>query len=117
MSVYIYGKSPRDSQFYFRLVDNNNKTILASTEGYQTEQGCLNGIASVKQNSPYDRSYQKFRGNDLKYYFTIKASNGEPIGRSEGYDSEYGRDRGIENCKQEGPRATTRRVDSYSSVS
>jgi uncharacterized protein YegP (UPF0339 family) len=95
-------------------MDNNNETILASTEGYNTKQGCLNGIDSVKKHSPYDQSYRKFPGADLKYYFTLQASNGEAIGKSEGYNTSSGRDRGIDNCKKEAPYAGIRELTSYS---
>src|SRR5690242_13138193 len=98
MSTYYYGQSSRDSKWYFRLRDNNNEIILSSTEGYNTKQGCLNGIESVKKHSPYDQYYNTFIGADNNYYFTLHASNGEPIGKSEGYKSSYGRDQGKENC-------------------
>lgn len=113
MSTYFYGQSAKDSKYYFRLRDNNDEIILASTEGYNSEQGCLIGINSVKQNSPYDHNYRKFIGNDGKYYFTLKAGNGEPIGKSEGYNSESNCDRGIENCKKEAPGASTVKLASF----
>ena len=113
MSKYFYGKSARDSKFYFRLKDNNNETILSSTEGYNSEQGCLQGIDSVKRNSPYDHNYLRFIGSDGKSYFTLKAGNEEPIGKSEGYNSNSNRDKGIENCKKEAPYASTVKVDNF----
>ena len=113
MSIYIYGKSAKDSKYYFRLRDNNNEIILASTEGYNLEAGCLLGIDSVKRNSPDDHNYRRFIGNDGKSYFTLKATNGEPIGKSEGYNNDSNRDRGIENCKKEAPLAPTKKVDDF----
>jgi uncharacterized protein YegP (UPF0339 family) len=56
MSAFYYGKSLNDHEYYFRLRDNNNETILSSTEGYQTEQACLIGIAAVKKNAPDDNN-------------------------------------------------------------
>jgi uncharacterized protein len=103
MAVYFFGQSSRDFKWYFRLRDSNNEIILASTEGYNSKQGCLNGIDSVKKHSIHDVYYRKFIGNDSKFYFTLVASNGEPIGKSEGYNSIQSRDKGIENCKKEGP--------------
>jgi uncharacterized protein len=110
MGTFYYGQSSKDLKYYFRLKDGNNETILSSTEGYNTKQGCLNGIDSVKRNAPYDHNYKKFIGNDMKYYFTLHAANGEPIGKGEGYNSSYNRDRGIENCKSEAPSASLREV-------
>lgn len=110
MSKFYYGQSSKNSQWYFRLKDNNNETILTSSEGYNSRQGCLNGIDSVKRHSPYEQYYKSFTGTDMKYYFTLYAANGEAIGKSEGYNSSYGRDMGKDNCKREAPTATVHEV-------
>jgi uncharacterized protein YegP (UPF0339 family) len=69
----------------------------------------------VKKHSGNDQNYKSFQGADAKYYFSLHASNGEKIGKSEAYNSAYGRDRGKENCKQEGPYASSKEVTgSYS---
>ena len=110
-ATFEYWLSSNDSQYWFTLKeDGNREPILASTEGYKTEQGCLNGIASTKTNAPYDHNYNKFSGADGKYYFTLRAGNYEPISKSEGYNSSYNRDRGIENCKIEAPKAAVKKV-------
>ena len=113
MSAFYYGKSRNDQQYYFRLRDNNNETILSSTEGYQTEQACLTGIAAVKKNAPEDSNYKRFNGTDAKYYFTLRASNYEPIGKSEGYNTAQSRDGGIENCKKEAPGAEVKKLEAF----
>ena len=110
-ATFEYWQSPKDSQYWFHLKeDGNGKIIIASTEGYKTEQGCLNGIASSKRNAPFDHNYERFMGRDGKYYFTLRAGNNEPVSRSEGYDSAYNRDRGIENCKIEAPKAPVKKI-------
>lgn len=115
MASYYYGLSTKDNKWYFRLKDNNNETILSSTEGYYSKQACLNGIDSVKRHSGSDSNYKSFVGNDNRYYFSLHAINGEKIGKSEAYNTAYSRDRGKENCKQEGPFASTKEVvGSYS---
>ncbi|PHJ39520.1 hypothetical protein P378_02965 [Desulforamulus profundi] len=38
-------------QFRFRLIAKNGE-IIAQSEGYDTKQGCENGIQSVKENAP-----------------------------------------------------------------
>ena len=105
MATYFFRQSSNDSKWYFKLKDSNNETILSSTEGYNIKQGCLNGIDAVKRHSPNEQYYKTFIGQDGKYYFTLIASNGEPIGKSEGYNSSYARDKGKENCKSEAPFA------------
>jgi uncharacterized protein YegP (UPF0339 family) len=109
-STFYYWQSKTDNQFWFHLKeDGNHEIILSSTEGYKTEQGCLNGIASTKKNAPDDSNYKKIPGNDGKYYFTLRAGNYEPVSRSEGYNTESGRDKGIQNCKIEAPGAPVRK--------
>ncbi len=112
MAKFFYGQSSKNLQWYFRLKDNNNETILSSTEGYMTKQGCLNGIDSVKKHSPHEQYYKSFLGADSKYYFTLLATNREPIGKSEGYNTSAGRDKGKENCKNEAPTATVHELTS-----
>jgi uncharacterized protein len=110
-ATFEYWLSSKDLQFWFHLrEDGNRKIIVASTEGYKTEQSCLNGIDSTKRNAPFDHNYNKFTGNDEKYYFTLRAGNNEPVSKSEGYDSAYNRDKGIENCKVEAPRASVKKI-------
>jgi uncharacterized protein YegP (UPF0339 family) len=105
-AVFEYWYNNKDSQYWFHLRERgNSEIIIASTEGYKTEQGCLNGIASTKRHAPFDYNYNRFLGSDAKSYFTLRANNNEPIGKSEGYNSSYNRDRGIENCKVEAPPA------------
>jgi uncharacterized protein YegP (UPF0339 family) len=102
MATYYYGQSAKDSKWYFRLKDNNNETILSSTEGYNSKQSCLGGIESVKRHSDNDNNYTSFTGTDGQFYFSLHSNNYEKIGKSEAYHTAYGRDRGKENCKQEG---------------
>jgi len=105
MATFYFGQSSKDNKWYFRLRANNNEIILASTEGYNSKQGCLVGITSVKTHAPHEQYYKRFTGSGSKYYFTLHASNGEPIGRSEGYNSAQGRDNGIDVCKREAASA------------
>ena len=105
MSTYYYYKSVKDQQWYFRLRDNNHEIILSSTEGYKTRQGCRDGIDSVKRHSSSNHFYKKGIDNNHKYFFTLYASNGEKIGKSESYNTESSRDAGLANCQKEAPNA------------
>ena len=93
-----------DEQFYFRLQAENGEPILAS-EGYVAKSGCENGIASVKENAPLDERYERKTSTNDKPYFVLKAANGEPIGKSEIYESEASRENGIEAVKRVAPTA------------
>nr|WP_294931929.1 YegP family protein [uncultured Flavobacterium sp.] len=95
-----------NGEFQFNLKAGNGQTILTS-EGYSTKAACSNGIESVKTNSKDDSRYDKKESSNGKFYFTLKASNGQIIGSSEMYESASGRDNGIESVKTNAPDAET----------
>jgi len=97
-------KKRTNGEFMFNLKAGNGEIILTS-EGYNSKQGCENGIDSVKTNATDNDNYDKKRSSNDKYYFTLKASNGEIIGRSEMYEASQGRDNGIESVKANAPGA------------
>ena len=93
-------------EFRFRLRSKGNgEIILQSTEGYDSKQGCLKGIASVKANAPIDARYKRLNSTSNQYYFRLDASNGEPLGRSEMYNSTQARENGIAAVKRDAPDA------------
>jgi uncharacterized protein YegP (UPF0339 family) len=96
-------KSTANSQYYYRLRATNGETIL-NGEGYTSKQGCLNGIAAVKANAPYDSRYDR-RDGFLNYTFNLQAANGEIVGRSENYTERAARENGIAAVKRDAPTA------------
>ena len=105
MSKFVIFKGS-NGNYYFHLKAGNGEKVLAS-EGYAYKSSCQNGIASVKENAPYDSRYEKKTSYNGKYYFVLKAANGESIGTSEMYETSYSRDNGIEVIKKEAPGALT----------
>lgn len=95
-------KTGSNSQYYFNLKADNGQTILSS-EGYTTKTSCQNGIDSVKANAKSDSNYDKRTSSNGKYYFNLKAANGQVIGTSEMYETSSGRDNGIESVKTNAP--------------
>jgi uncharacterized protein YegP (UPF0339 family) len=93
-----------NGEFQFNLKAGNGQTILSS-EGYSSKSACSNGIESVKTNSQDDSRYEKKESTNGKYYFSLKAGNGQIIGSSEMYESAAGRDNGIESVKTNAPDA------------
>ena len=92
------------SEFRYRLLARNGENILYG-EGYNSKQGCLNGVRSVKENAPFDSRYERKISVNGQYYFVLKAGNGEPIGMSETYTTKSARDNGIEAVKKTAPTA------------
>ena len=97
-------KTGTNGQYYFSLKADNGQKILAS-EGYTTKAACTNGIDSVKANAKDEAKYERKTSTNSKYYFTLKASNGQIIGTSEMYETAAGRDGGIESVKTNAPGA------------
>lgn len=93
-----------NGEFQFNLKAGNGQVILAS-EGYTTKAACENGIESVKKNSQDDARFERLTSKNDKYYFLLKASNGQAIGSSEMYESVASRDNGIESVKKNAPDA------------
>jgi uncharacterized protein YegP (UPF0339 family) len=97
-------KTGKDGQHYFNLTASNGQVIL-SGEGYTSTAAMKNGIESVKKNAPDDNRYDRETSKNGKFYFNLKASNGQVIGKSEMYESIASRDNGIESVKKNAPEA------------
>ena len=99
-------------KFRFRVVAENGQNV-ASSEAYEQYASCLKGINSVKKNcrsevedlTINDRKvlnpkYQVFKDAADKFRFRLKASNGEIIAQSEGYETKDACRNGIEVVKR-----------------
>jgi len=93
------------TEYRYRLLASNGENILYG-EGYKTNQGCRNGISSVKLHSPFDSNYQRLVAKNGLPYFVLRANNNEPIGVSETYSSSQSREKGIEAVKNYAPSAS-----------
>ena len=93
-----------NGEFQFTLKADNGQVILAS-EGYTAKSNCSNGIESVRKNAADDGRYERKTAVNGKFHFNLKAANGQIIGSSQMYESEAGRDNGIESVKKNAPAA------------
>src|SRR5687768_3168009 len=94
-----------NGEFQFNLKAGNGQTILSS-EGYSTKANCDNGIESVRKNSQDDSKFDRKTSTNGKFYFNLKATNGQIIGTSEMYETEANRDNGTDSVKANAPEAT-----------
>jgi len=83
-----------NGEYQFNLSADNGQTILSS-EGYSSKSGCTNGIESVKKNSQSKDNFEQLVAKNGKFYFNLKAGNGQVIGTSQMYESEDGCVNGI----------------------
>nr|WP_293842169.1 YegP family protein [uncultured Arsenicibacter sp.] len=95
----------KNGEYQFNLKATNGQVILAS-EGYTTKAACENGIESVKKNAADDARFDRKESSNGKFYFNLKAGNGQVIGSSEMYETVASRDNGIESVKKNAPEAT-----------
>ena len=84
----------KNDEWYFRLRSTNARIVLQS-EGYTSRAGAENGVDSVQKNSQNADRFEKRESKNGKYYFVLKAGNGQIIGNSQMYASTSGRDGGI----------------------
>lgn len=94
-----------NGEFQFNLKAGNGQVILTS-EGYSSKAACMNGVESVRTNSSDDNRYDRKESTNGKYYFSLKAGNGQVIGSSQMYESQASRDNGIESVKTNAPDAS-----------
>jgi uncharacterized protein YegP (UPF0339 family) len=95
----------KNGDFHFNLKAGNGQVILSS-QGYSSKDGCLNGIESVKKNAADENKFEKKVSTNGKFYFNLKAGNGQIIGSSEMYESEAGCDNGIASVQKNAPEAS-----------
>ncbi len=93
-----------NSEYQFNLKAGNSEIILTS-EGYTTKDSCKKGIESVKVNSQTDSRYDRRIAVSGKFYFVLKAGNGEIIGRSQYYTTKQGMESGVSSVKENAPDA------------
>ena len=109
------------SGFKFDLKAGNGE-VIATSEVYESEAACKNGIASVARNAPVANvenqpnegyavekcpKFEVYTDKAGEYRFRLKATNGQIIAVSEGYTSEAGCLNGVESVKKNAADAET----------
>ncbi len=92
--------------FRFRLKEKSGKVILSS-EGYTQKTNCQKGISSVKRNSKNEDRFELKQSSGKKWFFNLKAGNGQIVATSENYDSETNAKNGIKVVMSSAPSADT----------
>ena len=97
-----------------------NGEVIATSEVYNSEASCKNGIASVQKNAPVaaveDQTaegyavqkhpkFEVYADKAGEFRFRLKATNGQVIAVSEGYKALKSCLNGIESVKKNAPEA------------
>ncbi|HRI45226.1 MAG TPA: YegP family protein [Fimbriimonadaceae bacterium] len=93
-----------NGEYKFNLKAGNGQIILTS-ELYKEKRSAIAGAESVKANADDDGRYQRKTASDGSPFFSLTATNGQVIGRSEMYSSESAMENGIASVKANGPEA------------
>ena len=106
-ATYELKHGANGEKYRFNLKSANGEVILVS-ETYESKQGALNGIESVRKHSADEVHFERKSSKRAEPYFVLKAANGEIIGMSEMYSSEAACENGIASVKKNGPVAQLR---------
>lgn len=74
----------RDGRFRFHLLAKNGQKVLVS-QGYASERGAYDGIASVRANATNNARVELRESSDAQWYFVVKGGNGAVVATSELY--------------------------------
>lgn len=95
-------KTAKTGKVHFNLKASNGQIILTS-EKYETRKAAEKGIESVRKNAVNDKRFERKTAKDGSPYFVLKASNGEPIGKSEMYKTVKSMENGIASVSKNAP--------------
>lgn len=95
----------KNDKYMFNLKAGNGQVILTS-QMYESKASALNGVESVKTNGGNDARFERATSSAGQPYFTLKAANGQVIGRSEMYSSNAAMENGIQSVKNNAPDAS-----------
>ena len=110
-------KQAKNEEYSFSLKATNGQVILTAGETFTTLATCKNSIESVKKNAlshvedqtveGYETlthpKYELYTDKAGEFRFRLKARNGEPIGKSEGYNTKDSALNGIASVGKNAP--------------
>lgn len=92
-----------------------NGQVIATSEVYNSDEACKNGIASVQKNAPdaavenqtvegyateKHPKFEIYQDKSEEFRFRLKATNGQVIAVSEGYKTLASCENGVESVKK-----------------
>ena len=116
MGKFVITKA-KNEEYTFCLKATNGQVIMTAGETFKTLASCKNSIESVKKNAlshVEDQTVENFEtvthpkfelytDKAGEFRFRLKARNGEPIGKSEGYKSKDSALNGIDSIGRNAP--------------
>jgi uncharacterized protein YegP (UPF0339 family) len=103
-----YEISKNDKGQHSFVLKAANAQVILRSEQYDAKASAQNGVASVQKNAPLAERYELKTASDGRFFFNLKASNGQVIGTSQMYTTEAARQNGIDSVKTNGPSTDVR---------
>ncbi|MFK5938166.1 MAG: YegP family protein [Sulfurimonas sp.] len=100
----ILKKSEAAEPFTFRFTSDDK--VIIKSENYKAKKSAENGIESVRKNSQDEARYELKEAKNGKFFFNLKATNGQVVGTSALFATEDERTDAIATLKSEAPNAT-----------
>ena len=97
-------KKTESGKYMFNLKAGNGQIILVS-QMYESKDSAENGIESVRRNSADDARFERKVAKNGEPFFSLTATNGQNIGKSETYSSESAMENGVQSVKTNAPDA------------
>ena len=97
-------KKTESGKYMFNLKAGNGQIILVS-QMYETKASAVNGIESVRKNSADDARFERKVAKNGEPFFSLTATNGQNIGKSETYSSASAMENGVKSVKTNAPDA------------
>lgn len=94
----VLKKSEAKEPFTFAFIDGSGASILRS-ENYKEKKSASNGIESVRKNADNDARYAMAESKNGKFFFNLKAANGQVIGTSKLFGSDADRAKAVADLK------------------
>ena len=117
MAKFVISKAKTGYKFNLKA---GNGQVIATSEIYDSESGCKNGVESVKKNAPIapveDQTvdgfatekcpkFEVYKDKAGEFRFRLKAGNGQIIATGEGYTTRANCINGVESVKKNAPDA------------
>ena len=117
MGKFVVKKTATGVKFDLKA---GNGQVIATSEVYNSDAACKNGIDSVKKNAPIaavedqtvdgfvtekNPKFEIYKDKAGEFRFRLKAKNGEPILASEGYKAKDSCKNGIASVVKNAPDA------------
>ncbi|HNT38058.1 MAG TPA: YegP family protein [Rubrivivax sp.] len=82
----------KSSDGKFRFALRNDGGTLLSSEAYEAKSSAQQGIASVQTNAALPERCERKTASDGRFYFNLKAANGQVVGTSPMFTTEAARE-------------------------